>query len=163
MANLHETSNSERIAEIDLLGWLFVALVVVEAPRVGQNCRTYGSYASNLDFRRSKLNEAAQSQEPLAAAQLPSIGVTKPEVSSRNGDELPSSPTEHSVKNETPLAAKDSSAGVADAISAPTAQASVTNETSEAKDLHKYLWGAAFAVMIVWLLIFSIGKILLHL
>jgi hypothetical protein len=31
MANLHETSNSERIAEIDLLGWLFVALVVVVA------------------------------------------------------------------------------------------------------------------------------------
>jgi hypothetical protein len=29
MANLHETSNSERIAEIDLLGWLFAALVVV--------------------------------------------------------------------------------------------------------------------------------------
>ena len=67
---------------------------------------------------------------------------------------------QHTVKNETPSAAKDSSAGVADT---PTAQASVTNETSEAKDLHKYLWGAAFVVMIVWLLIFSIGKILLHL
>jgi hypothetical protein len=135
-----------------------------QAPRVGQNCRTYGSYTSNLEFRRSKLNEAAQSQEPLAAAQLPSIGVTKPEVSSRNGGELPSSPTgQHSVRNETPLAAKDSSAGVANPVSTPTAQASVTNETSEAKDLHKYLWGVAFVVMIVWLLIFSIGKILLHL
>jgi hypothetical protein len=135
-----------------------------QAPRVGQNCRTYGSYTSNLEFRRSKLNEAAQTQEPLAAAQLPSIGVTKPEVSSRNDGELASSPTrQHPVKNETPLAAKDSSAGVADPVSTPTAQASVTNETSEAKDLHKYLWGAAFVVMIVWLLIFSIGKILLHL
>ena len=39
----------------------------------------------------------------------------------------------------------------------------MTNETPEAKDLHKYLWGAAFIVMVVWLLIFSIGKILLHL
>jgi hypothetical protein len=29
VANLHEMSNSERIAEIDLLGWLFAALVVV--------------------------------------------------------------------------------------------------------------------------------------
>ena len=29
MANLHETSNLERIAEIDLFGWLFAALVVV--------------------------------------------------------------------------------------------------------------------------------------
>ena len=27
----------------------------------------------------------------------------------------------------------------------------------------EYLWGAAFVVMVVWLLIFSIGKILLHL
>jgi len=134
-----------------------------QAPRVGQNCRTYGSYTSNLEFRRSKLNEAAQSQEPLAAAQLPSIGVTKPEVSSRNGGELPSSPTgQHSVKNETPLAVKDSSAGVADPISTPTAQASVTNETSEAKDLHKYLWGAAFVVMIVWLLIVLFGKMLIR-
>ena len=135
-----------------------------QAPRVGQNCRAYGSSTSNLEFRRSKLNEAAQTQEPLAAAQLPSIGVTKPGVSSRNGSELPSSPTgQHSIKNETPLAAKDSSASVADPISTPTAQASVTNETPEAKDLHKYLWGAAFVVMVVWLLIFSIGKILLHL
>ena len=73
-----------------------------QAPRVGQNCRTYGSYTSNLEFRRSKLDEAAQTQETLAAAQLPSIGVTKPEVSSRNSSELPSSPTgQHSVKNET--------------------------------------------------------------
>jgi hypothetical protein len=28
MANLHETTSSERIAEIDLLGWLLAALVV---------------------------------------------------------------------------------------------------------------------------------------
>jgi hypothetical protein len=28
MANLHETSNSERIAEIDLLGWLALVVVV---------------------------------------------------------------------------------------------------------------------------------------
>jgi hypothetical protein len=29
MANLHETSNPERMAEIDTLGWLLAALVVV--------------------------------------------------------------------------------------------------------------------------------------
>jgi hypothetical protein len=29
MANLHETTSSERIAEIDLLDWLLAALVVV--------------------------------------------------------------------------------------------------------------------------------------
>src|SRR6516225_12067700 len=39
------------------------------APRVGQDCRPYGSYTSNLEFKRLKLTEAAQSQEPLAAAQ----------------------------------------------------------------------------------------------
>src|SRR5260370_35264063 len=55
-----------------------------QAPRVGQNCRTYGSYASNLGFRRLKLNHAAQSHEPLAAAPRSSIGLTKPAVSSRN-------------------------------------------------------------------------------
>jgi hypothetical protein len=29
MANLHETNNPERIAEIDPLGWLLAALIVV--------------------------------------------------------------------------------------------------------------------------------------
>ena len=135
------------------------------APRVDRNCRTYGSYASNLEFRRLKPNEAAQSQEPLAAAQPPATGVLKPEVPSRNGDELSTTPAaQASVKNETLAAAKDSAAGVADANvpSAPTAQASVTNEIPGAKDLNKYKWGAAIIVMIAWLSIVSFGKILVR-
>ena len=135
------------------------------APRVDRNCRTYGSYASNLEFRRLKPNEAAQSQEPLAAAQPPAPGVLKPEVPSRNGDELSTTPAaQASVKNETLAAAKDSAAGVADANvpSAPTAQASVTNEIPGAKDLNKYKWGAAIIVMIAWLSIVSFGKILIR-
>ena len=109
-----------------------------QAPRVDRDCRTYGSYTSNLEFRRLKPNEAAQSQEPLAAAQPPATGVLKPEVPSRNGDELPTTPAaQTSVKNETLVAAKDSAAGVANANvpSAATAQASVTNEIPGAKGM----------------------------
>ena len=136
-----------------------------QAPRVDRDCRTYGSYTSNLEFRRLKPNEAAQSQEPLAAAQPPATGVLKPEVPSRNGDELPTTPAaQTSVKNETLVAAKDSAAGVANANvpSAATAQASVTNEIPGAKDLDKYKWGAAIIVMIAWLSIVSFGKILIR-
>jgi len=133
-----------------------------QAPRVGQNCRTYGSYTSNLEFRRLKPNEASQSQEPLAAVQA--AGVSKPDAP-LSGDELPSAPTaQPSVKNEKPVAAKDSSAGVADAkvTSTPTTQASVTKETLGVKDLDKYKWGAAIIVMIAWLLIVAFGKILIR-
>jgi hypothetical protein len=135
-----------------------------QAPGVGRNCHTYGSYTSNLEFRRSKPNEAAQSQEPLAAAAQPSpIAVSKPEAPSRSSGG--SAPTAHPLlKNETPVAAKDSSAGVTNSkvTSIPAGQASVTNETAGAKDLHFYLLGAAFIVMIVWLLIVLFGKILIR-
>jgi hypothetical protein len=96
-------------------------------------------------------------------AQPPATGASKPEV--RSGDELPSAPTaQPSVKNETPVAAKDSSAIVANAKvpSTPTAQASVTNELPGAKDLDKYKWGAAITVVIAWLLIVLFGKILIR-
>ena len=89
----------------------------------------------------------------------------KPEVPSRNGDELPTTPAaQASVKNGTLVAAKDSAVGVADANvpSAPTAQASVTNEIPGAKDLDKDKWGAAIIVMIAWLSIVSFGKILIR-
>jgi hypothetical protein len=128
-----------------------------QAPRVDRNCRTYGSLTSNLEFRRLRANEAAQSEEPLAA-QLPAAGVLKPEVPSRNGNELPSTTAQTSLKVET------SSAGVAYANvpSAPTAQASVTNEIPGAKNLDKYKWGAAIIVMIAWLSIVSFGKSLIR-
>jgi hypothetical protein len=133
------------------------------SPRVDRNCRPYGSYTSNLEFKRLKPNEAAQSQEPLAMAQPPATGDSKPEM--RSGDDLPSAPTaQPSVKNETPVAAKDSSAVVPNAkvASTPTAQASVTNELPGVKDLDKYKWGAAITVMIAWLLIVGFGKILIR-
>jgi hypothetical protein len=130
-----------------------------QAPRVGRNCRTYASYATNLEFRRLKPNEAAQSQEP------PPIEVSKPDAPLRNADEFPSASTaQPSVKNESPIAVKDSSSGVADLKkpSTPTAQASMTNEIPGGKDLDKYKWGAAFVAMIVWLLIVSFGRLLIR-
>ena len=136
-----------------------------EAPRVGRDCRPYGTYTSNLEFRRLTSNDAVQSQKPFAAAQPPTAGVSKPDAPLRNGNELPSAPTaEFSVKNETPVAANDLSARVANAnvSSAPTAQASVTTETARTKNLDKYKWGAAITVMIAWLLIVAFGKILIR-
>jgi hypothetical protein len=43
----------------------------------------------------------------------------------------------------------------------PAARASLPNEAPGAKDLDKYLWGAAFLIMIVWLLIKLFGKVLI--
>jgi hypothetical protein len=130
-----------------------------QAPRVGRNCRPDGSYTSNLEFRRLKPNDAAQSQEPSAAQPSP-IPVSEPDVPSVSSAE--SAPTaQPSVKNETPVAAKDSSAGAATdpkATSIPTGQVPVTNETAGAKDLRYYLLGAGLFVRIVWLLIVLFGK-----
>jgi hypothetical protein len=69
-----------------------------------------------------------------------------------------------SIKNETSVAAEDSSAGVTDpkVTSIPSGQASVTNETAGAKDLRYYLLGAGLIVMIVWLLIVLLGKMLIR-
>ena len=134
-----------------------------QAPRVGRNCQTYGSNTSNLEFRRSKPNEATQSEEPSAAAQSPPVGVAK--LPLRNGDELPSAAAaQPSVKTEAPAAGKDSSADVTapEATSVPTGQPSITSETTGGRGLRDYLWGAAFIVMIVWLLIVFFGKTLIR-
>jgi len=127
-----------------------------QAPRVGRNCQTYGSYTSNLEFRRSKPNEAVQSEEPLAAAQSSPVGVAKL-------DERPSATAaQPSVKNETPVERKDSSARVTDPKATSMPQQSITSETTAGRGLRDYLWGAAFIVMIVWLLIVLFGKMLIR-
>ena len=131
-----------------------------QAPRVGQNCRTHGgSYPSTLEFRRSKPNEVAQSQEPLPAAQVD--GEPKAELPSTNGDERPSAPAaQSSVKSEMAAGAKGSSVGVAEPkpLSTPTG----TSGMPGANDLDKYKWGAAVIVMIAWLLVVSFGKFLIR-
>jgi hypothetical protein len=133
-----------------------------QAPRVGRNCRGYETYTSNLEFRRLKATEAVQSEEPLAAEQPPAAGVSKTEAPPRTADALPSTPKKPFVKNDTPIASKDSSAGVADPQIPSTypAQVSVTNEMTGALD--KIKWGAAFVVMIVWFSIVLFGKTLIR-
>jgi hypothetical protein len=90
------------------------------------------------------------------------IAVSKPDVPSVSGKSAPT--PQPSVKNETPVSAKDSSAGVAGpkVPSILAGQASVTNETAGAKDLRHYPWEAGFIVMIVWLLIVLFGKKLIR-
>jgi hypothetical protein len=133
-----------------------------QAPRVGQDCRPSGSYTSNLEFKRLRANEAAQTQDP-SAGQTPPLSVSKRDVPSVSSGESAST-AQPPVKNETSVAAKDSSAGAADAKhpSTPIAQASVTTEEVRAKDLRYYLLRAGFIVMILWLLIVLFGKRLIR-
>jgi hypothetical protein len=67
-------------------------LLTGQAPRVGRHCRAYESSTSNLEFRRLKPNEGAQSQEQLTAATAPHVEVSRPEVPSTIGSELPTAP-----------------------------------------------------------------------
>jgi hypothetical protein len=61
-----------------------------QAPRLGRNCRANESYTSNLEFRRLKPNDGAQSQEHGVTA--PRVGESKPEVPSTAGGEVASAP-----------------------------------------------------------------------
>jgi hypothetical protein len=137
-----------------------------EVKGLGRNCRTYGSYTSTLEFRRAKLDGANQYQEPLTG--LPAAIASKPEqkadVSPTEGGEVPSPPVaQRATRDDRSSTPKKSSAGFVDStgISASTGQTSVPNDAQRAKDLNKYLWGAAFTVMIVWLLIKLFGKTLI--
>jgi hypothetical protein len=136
-----------------------------QAPRVGQNCRTYGSYTSNLEFRRSKSDEANQIQEAKTATLAPALVASRTEikadVASTNRGEVSAAPTEQrATRNEAP----STSASLVDSQGpgAPAAMTSVPNETPGAKDLDKYLWGTAFLIMIVWLLIKLFGNVLIR-
>jgi hypothetical protein len=64
-----------------------------QAPRLGRNCRAYDSSTSNLEFRRLKPNDRAQSQEQFTAVKVPRVEEPKSEVPSTAGSELASTPT----------------------------------------------------------------------
>jgi hypothetical protein len=64
-----------------------------QAPRLGRNCRAYDSSTSNLEFRRLKPNDGAQSQEQFTAVKAPRVEEPKSEVPSTGGSELASTPT----------------------------------------------------------------------
>ena len=136
-----------------------------QAPRVGRNCRTYESYTSNLEFKRLKPNEVAQSQEQPTAAQAPAVEESKPEAPSADGGEPPSASTaQPSAIHETPSATKESPkyAAKPNVPGAPIARPFATYEPpSEAKDLDAYIWGAMIIVAIMSLLGFSIAKIII--
>ena len=138
-----------------------------EAPRVRRNCRTYGSYTSTLEFRRAKLDETDHSKQALTGA--PSLVIaSKPElktdVSPHELGEVPSPPTAQlSTKDETPPTAKLSSPGLVDSTGSRISrgQLSVPNEAQQENLLNRYLSGAGFIVMVVWLLIKLFGKSLI--
>src|ERR1700745_12270 len=64
-----------------------------QAPRVGQTCRANESYTSNLEFRRLKPNDGAQSKEQSTAVTASHVEEPKREVPSTAGGELASAPT----------------------------------------------------------------------
>lgn len=64
-----------------------------QAPRLGRNCRAYDSSTSNLEFRRLKPNDGAQSQEQFTAVKAPRVEEPKSEVPSTAGSEFASTPT----------------------------------------------------------------------
>ena len=106
-----------------------------QAPQVGRNCRTNGSYTDNLEFRRLKPTDAAQSQEPLVKATR-ARGVEQSRSGTPSGIEAQNSPsdvTEPKVSPSTPIARS------------PVA----TGAPSAAKELRYYIWAAVLAAVIL--------------
>ena len=64
-----------------------------QAPRLGRNCRAYDASTSNLEFRRLKPNDGAQSQEQSSELVASRVRESKPEAPSTTGGELASAPT----------------------------------------------------------------------
>lgn len=130
-----------------------------QAPRVGRDCRAYGSFTSNLEFRRAKADEAEPA--PQAIASKPEV---KPDVSVTKGAEVLSAPPGQRLsKNETPSPAQESSGTLLGSRPASSTTPLMPNNTQETKALDKYLWGGAFTIMAVWLLLKLFGKSLIRL
>lgn len=106
-----------------------------QAPQVGRNCRAYGSFTSNLEFRRLKPTEAPQPPEPpVEATQAPSTEQSDSEAAA--GMEAENAPSEV-VEPKVPPAN-------------PTARQPVTNwAAATAKVLDKYMWVVALIAVIL--------------
>jgi hypothetical protein len=109
-------------------------LLTGQVPQVGRNCRTYGSFTSNLEFRRLKPMEAAQSQEAPEATQALGVEQSKSETpSGMVAENSPSEVTEPKVS-----------------VSTPIARLPVTNGAHSAgKDLDYYLWAAVLIALVL--------------
>ncbi len=105
-----------------------------QAPQAGRNCRIHGSYTSDLEFRRLKPTEAAQSQEPLVeATQTLGVEQSRSEAPSGEAENSPSDVTEPKVSPSTPIA-----------------RLPVTNGApSAAKSLDSYIWAAVLIAVIL--------------
>jgi hypothetical protein len=105
-----------------------------QVPQVGRNCRTYGSYTSNFEFRRLKPTDAAQSQEAPEATQALGIEQSNSETPTRiEAENLPSEVTEPKVS-----------------ISTSTARPPVTNAApSAAKNLTNYIWAVVLIAVVL--------------
>jgi hypothetical protein len=105
-----------------------------QAPQAGRNCRIHGSYTSNLEFRRLKPTEAAQSQEPLVeATQTLGAEQSRSEAPSGETESSPSDVTEPKISPSTPI------------VRLP-----VTNGApSAAKGLDTYIWAAVLIAVIL--------------
>ena len=105
-----------------------------QMPKVGRNCRTYGSYTGNLEFRRLKPADVARSQEAPEATQA--LGVEQSKSETSLGAETKNSPsqiTEPKVSASTPIA-----------------RMPVTNGAlSAAKGLDKYIWAVVLIALIL--------------
>jgi hypothetical protein len=96
-----------------------------QVPQVGRNCRTYGSSTNNLEFRRLKSTDVAQSQEAPEATQA--LGVEQSKSETPSGIE-----TENSSSKVTEPKVS---------LSTPIARPPVTNGAPAAtKDLDNYTW-----------------------
>jgi hypothetical protein len=106
-----------------------------QMPQVGRNCRTYGSYTSNLEFRRLKPADVAQSQKAPEATQA--LGVEQPKSETPSGIKTENSPSEVTEPKVS--------------VSTPIARPPVTNGApSGAEDLDNYIWtGVLIAVVLV--------------
>jgi hypothetical protein len=112
-----------------------------QVPQVGRHCRTYGSYTSNLEFRRLKPTDVAQSQEAPEATQAPGVEQSKSDTPS--GIEAENSPSE--VTDKVP-------------VSTLIARLPVTNGApSASKGLDNYILAV---VLIALLLVVSAAAIL---
>jgi hypothetical protein len=105
-----------------------------QVPQVGQNCRLYGSYTTNLEFRRLKPADATQSQEALEATQARGVEQSKFETSSaKETENSPREVTEPKVS-----------------VSTPTARLPVTKGApSAAKDPDNYTWAIVLMAVVL--------------
>lgn len=136
-----------------------------QAPRVGRDCRAYGYSRSSLEFRRAKADKANPQEAATAALPQPVAAkpTPKPELSGTDGAEVPTAPPGHRrTKAETPSIIEESSATIMDSRPASSTAEPIANEGKVTKAVDKYLWGGAFTIMAVWLLIKLFGKTLIR-